>query len=444
MNTMVSAAALPAALLLAWPTVSGAQSVPVPILDPPGPVVSLHRPHAEWKVVTTIVLAIQPNTDHPVTFRWSKPTLGTIACHGLSDDAREVTVPAGTPSIACSYQPAVGSARSDSFIYRASFMGGVFSDPATVAIDIRERGLRWEFKTAGATVTSDSPDPEALAEIPAVLGSNDQDFLLSVNWQTMRPRRRLMETALARAPRLLLKSELAVADNMASRSANFLVETGVLSEAVAATVTDVGSSATTESSSGDGTGTTTEQSVARRNLVLRGEFNYNAGFNADGAGRFLEVGGLARGSFSTVMNSNESFRETLGRVLQVVPKDRSAFRFDGGIRLAIKQAHETDATVIVNPEGQVEPPTNIENYVLVELTLRHDSGLTGLATDTPDGDSRHRWAFRAEFSPEISYLPGHQLPTIGVEVSKAWAGGPAAVKVTYGVNLSASKGVIKN
>ncbi len=445
MNIRRSAAAASATLLLAWPVQSRAQNTngALPVLDPPAHVVSLHRPHEEWKVITSITLAVEPTPGREVTLRWTQPKFGALACNGLADTVREAKLAAGVSSIVCSYQPAVGPESSDSFAYQAAFTGSAFGDAALVTIEIRERGLRWEFKTTGSTITSDAPDPKALAQVPSILGSTDQDFLFNVNWQTMRPRRRLTEPGRARAPGLLSRSDLKLSDNLASRSANFLIETGVQSETVAATVTDIGSSATTASSSGEGTGTTSEQSVSRRNLILRGELNYNASFNADGAGRFIEVGGLGRGGVSTVMDSNESFREALGRVPQVVPMDRTSYRMDSGVRFVIKQAHETNRTVVVDPDGQVEPPTNIENYFLAELTLRFDSALSGLPTDAPDGDSRNRWAFRAEFSPEMTFLPGHQLPTVGVEVSGAWNGGPPSVKVNYGVNLSATKGILK-
>ena len=133
-----------------------------------------------------------------------------------------------------------------------------------------------------------------------------------------------------------------------------------------------------------------------------------------------------------------------GRVLQVVPKERTALRIDTGVRLALKRAHEQDMTMLISPEGQVEPPTNIENAFLLEVVpFRFDMALPGSPPEGSGGDTRKRWAMRAEFSPEIELLPGHQAPTIGVEVSRAWAGGPAAVKITYGMNLSASKGIFK-
>jgi len=77
-------------------------------------------------------------------------------------------------------------------------------------------------------------------------------------------------------------------------------------------------------------------------------------------------------------------------------------------------------------------------------TLGRRPNITDLTTDTPDGDSRKRWAIRAEFSPEIGVLPGHQLTAIGFEVSKAFDGGSPSVKITYGVSLSATRGIFRN
>jgi hypothetical protein len=446
MTTRVAIVAVTVWLVaVAWPVWASAQAaVPAPILKPPPKIVSLHRPHEDWKVVTTVTLAIEPTTEPAVKriFRWTKPEHGEIKCESLAETARETEMPAGSSSIRCTYQPDVGFHDVDKFNYDVKFDGGPFTPQGTVTVEVRERGFRWEFKTNGSTISSDSPpDPNALAEIPSVIGGTSQDFLFTVNWQTMRPRRRLMDENLATTAGLLRQSQLQVEDNMASRIANVVVETGVQSEAVAATVKDVGASATTAAPAGTGTGTTTQEAVARRNLVLRGEFNYNAGLNVDGVGRFVEVGGLGRGSFTRVLDSDESFKEAVGRVLQIVPRDRDAFKVEGGFRVAIKQAHELDTTTIVRPGGQTERPTNVENALLVEVTWRYDSSLRGLATDSLDGNSSNRWAIRTEYSPEITVLPGHQLPSIGFEVSKAWAGGAPSVKVTYGVNLSATKGI---
>jgi hypothetical protein len=440
---------------LGLPAMAGAQApIAAPVLKPPPKILSLHRPQEGWKVVTTVDLAIQPTTVPAVgrTFRWTKPVHGEFTCEGEeSATPRQVKTAAGVSSVRCTYQPEVGFHDVDTFKYDAAFEGGPFAEQAEVTIEVRDRGFRWEFKTAGSTVTSDKPEPQALRQIPSIIGGTSQDFLFTVNWQTMRPKRVLMEPARARDTRLLGLRDLILKDNMASQTANFLVETGVQTEAVAATVADVGASATTAppppgTGTGTGTGaaaTTPAEAVARRNMVLRGEFNYNAGFNVDGAGRFVEVGAVGKGSFSTVLDSDESFKEALGRVLQIVPKDRAAYKADVGVRFAVKQAHETETTTIVNPDGQTERPTNIENMILVEAMLRFDTSQSGLTTDKVDGDSRKRWAVRAEFSPEITLLPGHQLPTVGFEVSKAFDGGSPAVKVTYGMNLSATKGIFK-
>jgi hypothetical protein len=420
--------------------------VAVPVLVPPAKIVSLHRPQEDWKVVTTVVLRIEPTTEPNVdrTFRWVQPNSGgAIVCADQPGSATEVTVPAGTSSVTCSYQPATGFKGTEKFAYSAKFKDGAYANDAVVDIEVRERGLRWEFKTNASTITNDSPDPDALAGIPEVLGGTSQDFLFTVNWQTMRPRRRLEDTNLARRAGLLQKTDLKVRPSLMSRATNLLIETGVQSEAVAATVTDVGPSATGGDTSEPAAGTS-EQPVARRTLVLRGEFNYNATLNADGVGRLVEIGALGKGGFNTVLDSDESFKEAVGRVLQVVPKDRTAFRADVGVRLAVKQAHELDTTTVVSPSGQVEPPTNIENALLLEFVpLRFDTAVTDVPTGDGSGDSRRRWAVRAEFSPEIDLLPGHQAPAIGIEVSGAWAGGPVAVKITYGMNLSASKGIFK-
>jgi hypothetical protein len=433
-------------LVLVLKGTEAAGQIPVPELIQPAKVLSLHRPSNDWKVVTTITLQIKPTTFTGArTFKWSLPAKGDLACDGQAITTTEVTKDTGTSSISCTYQPDVGPPSADSFTFTVMFAGGAFANEVEVPIEIRDRGYRWEFKSTGATVTSDAPDPKALAKIPDIIGGTSQDFLFTVNWQTLRPRKPLMNRSLATRTELglLRQSELSTGNVLASRSANFFVETGVQSETVAAKVVDLGSVATQAPSGSSNSGTTTTEAVARRNMVLRGEFNVNGSFNADGVDRFLEVGVLSKGSFSSALDSNESFKEAAGRVLQIIPKDRSTYKFDLGVRLAVKQSHELNTTTLVNKSGDIERPSNIENMVLVEFGYRFDSALSTLTTDEPDGDSRRRWVMRAEFSPEIEALPGHQLPTIGIEVSRSLHGGPPAVKVVYGLNLSASKGIFK-
>jgi hypothetical protein len=432
------------AVMVAGPAWAAGQTPPVPKLVPPEKVLSLHRPTAQWDVVTTIVLKIEPTTHEATrTFRWTDPGHGELECDGRVKTTHEIEKSTGTTAISCTYRPSAGYEGADSFMYTVKFGTGAFVEEVNVPIEVRSRGFRWEFRSNGATVTSDAPDPETLKKIPDIIGGTSQDFLFSVNWQTLRPRTPLAETAKRAENTLLRQEELATSDIMASRSANFLIETGVQTEAVSATVVDVGPSATTMESGPSQAGGTSQEAVARRNLVLRGDFNVNASFNADGVGRFVELGGFGKGSFSTVLDSNESFKEAVGRVLQVVPTDRSTYRVDAGVRFAVKQAHEMNTTTLVNPKREIERPTNIENMFLVEFGLRFDTAVSALETKEPGGDSRNRWAVRAEFSPEIHALPGHQLSAIGFEVSRALAGGPPSIKVTYGVNLSATKGIFK-
>jgi hypothetical protein len=210
---------------------------------------------------------------------------------------------------------------------------------------------------------------------------------------------------------------------------------------VAATVVEIGPSATSSASGTPSTGAVSEETVVRRKLVFRGEINYNAGINADRVGRFVEVGVVGRGSFTTALDADESFKEAVGRVLQVVPTDRSAYRWEGGVRLAVKRAHESDTTWLVKG-NQLESATNIENAILLEFTPRADSAFSASGNDS-SRDDRRRWAFRAELAPEIGILPGHQAPSFGFEVSRSFDGGPPAVKFLHGASLSASKGIFK-
>lgn len=432
------------ALMLGAVPARAADPVPVPRLVPPGKVVSLHRPKEDWKVVTTIILGIEPTTEpYKRKFRWSAPLHGQVLCNDQPVIEHETPYTSGITSIACTYQPQVGFVGNDKFTYDSQFENGAFAPQAVVDIEVRDRGLRWEFKTAGATITSDHPDPEALSQIPSVIGGTTQDFLLSVNWQLLRPRRGMTDAALAQQPGLLRASQLDTRPSNASRSANFVVETGVETEPVASNVDEIadGGSGSPRSPA---TAASDETAVARRTAVLRGEVNYNAALNADGVGRFAEVGGILRGSLTTVLGADESFKEVAGSIFKTFPKDRGSARIDSGVRFVLKQSHETNTTTLVTPDGQVERPTNVENALTLEALWRFDTTASAQAVDVAGGDPRQRWVIRAEFSPEIAGVAGHQLPLIGVEVSRAWKGGPPMWRVTYGVNLSASKGIFKS
>ena len=89
-----------------------------------------------------------------------------------------------------------------------------------------------------------------------------------------------------------------------------------------------------------------------------------------------------------------------------------------------------------------DPAEADENAVLLEFTVRTDSAFSSSGSGS-GRDDRRRWALRAELAPEIGILPGHQAPSFGFEVSRSFDGGPPAVKILYGVSLSASKGIFK-
>lgn len=403
-------------------------------------VVSLSRARPDWRVVTSIELVVTAVAAQPdLLFTVGPVAHGTLTCP-LDANGAIVAAP-GSRSVRCSYEPALKWSGPDSFVWRANYRGGASSEPVTVAIDVRERGLRWEFKASGSTITSDRATDAQLASIPDIVGGTSQDFLFTLNWQTVSPRQHLQQ-ALSSTEQTqsaaLAAARVAGAFGRVSRSQNLLIETGVESDTVESTVVDIGTPATPATPATTApAGAPAEKPVARRNLVMRTEWNVNAALDADGQGTFIEVGGIARGAFSTVLNSDESFVQAAGRVLQVIPKDRTGFRFDYGGRIAVKQSHESTGTSVITGPDQVERASNIEDLALFEFGRRFDSAMG----DAPTGDLDPRWAWmlRASVFPHVK-LAGHQLGLIGVEATKP-EGGTFGVKVLYGVNLSASRGI---
>lgn len=419
--------------------------VPVPkaerIDNKPTTVVSLSRARPEWRVVTSIDLVVTPIAAQPgLTYTVGPVGHGTLTCP--RDASGKVAAAAGTRSVTCTYEPNLRWVGQDSFVWQATYEGGGTSEPEPVTIDVRERGLRWEFKANGSTIRSESATESQLASIPDIVGGSAQDFLFTLNWQTMSPRQRL-RTKLAEGQRTasatgaLPAAVIAETTGKKSRSQNLLIETGVETDTVSSTVVDVGGAATTRTTGAAATATE-EKPVARRNLVMRGEWNANLALDSDGQGGFVELGVLARGGLSTVLESNESFVEAAGRVLQVIPKDRTAFRVDAGVRLALKQSHESKQTSVITGPDQLERATNIEDFATFEAGFRFDSGQGDAPVKGAD-DRRRGLVVRASVYPHAA-LAGHQLGMFGIEATKP-TGGTLGVKVLYGVNLSASRGI---
>jgi hypothetical protein len=415
-------------------------------------VISLHRAASDWRVLTTIWLAAEtqdPTAD--IEFAYVQPPNGALVCDANGKPPDKQT------SVACTYQPKAGYVGADRFTYTAK-QGDRVSQPATVTIDVRTNGLRWELSTVSTTgLTSDNPD---LSTLPQVIGKNSQDFLFSLNWQVAKPRQRLTTQASAAiGGPIASASDRASADRpvppsaahavaydrgaYGTRNINAVFRTGIVSDPSAVELKDLGPASGTPAGEADGeTGTTQTAAVARRQFLVEAEMNYNSVLRWDGVGHFAEVGVIGKGSFSVPVSGSDSVFKTAGRLVDIISDEPGAFKAEGGARFALKQAHEEEAkTLTIAPDGrQANRPSNIDDVLAVDFLIQRDETMANLPTGS-SSKSENRWALRFVAYPEVKFLSGHQRFQLGLEVSQPLKGGPMVVRVLYGVNLSLSKGL---
>ena len=370
-------------------------------------VVSLHRGSESWNVTTTVWLTADVDSaidaDHPVTFQTIPPAHGRLTCKAVATSAR---------SQECAYEPRVGFTGTDSFRYHARH-NNADSSAATVTIDVRSNGLRWELQTGtsqGLTSDSFAGGGSGLSNIPDVLGSLSQDVTFVLAWQVAKPRAKKL-------------ADGAIFDF--SRSANFLVKTGLKAAETTASVSDRGSLT--------GSAATNEQvttAVGSRQFSADLSLDFNAVGPINGGSSFWELGAIGRAGFDATVEPTTSVREAQNRILQVVRTDRADFRFEGGLRFVLKQRHDDDESVSFDKStGVAFKPSNTDDLLQFELTIQRNNNLSEL---NPDGTAANRYAIRFIALPELPGLPGHQRLMFGVEVTQALSGGPKTVRFLYG------------
>jgi hypothetical protein len=406
---------------------------------------SLYRASAEWVVKSTIELAGEDSTPngagtnrylfrilHPEQFRMGQAS--RLVCFEPGP-AKEGPDPAPLPiqvdtaglRIWCTYQPPIDRDEPETFQYEivktTSATTTLTSAPATVAIDIKRQGLRWEIVTAAGQSVSGSGVAGADA-IPDVLGKTAGDVMVNLDWVFRQPQKTETQTSLG-----------------ATADGHVLVRTGYVtrSEAVTATpVADVeGSAGSTTGATPDGT--SEDALEPRRKFTFGGEANYNWVLSSTGTGTFLEVGVLGRSTVDVDVEADETFRKTADRLLRLVRKNSGAGNFRGEIggRIVLKQFHREMFQSTVQRQGSSTQlfTRNADNFVTLEFGLVRDGALGGLEADT--GITERRYFIRAFLTPlEVPGAPGHTKPLIGVELT-GWGSQPKQVKVLYGANLSA-------
>lgn len=452
-----STIALSTIVLLTMASAASAQQQPAPGTGQPPvvkdlTVVSLHRARPDWEVTTSFcVVAEDPDSAVPTFNVVSPPANGTVDCTKPctlrpTDDPATANV----RSTRCDYQPSLGFTGPDAFRIVAVDTDELKSPAATVAIDVRNEGLRWELITAASTgLTSDR---DTLQDIPKVIGKNLQDFLFKLNWQTASPRQ---------DPILPRVNAPVSGVGKLSRMMNVVFQTGLQSgsaaveaEALAPVNADTNPSA---ASAGTATSETsgTKQAANQRQFTAGGTVQFTWVLDADGQGTFFEFGFIGKGAVDVFLDGASVEEVSAGKFVRLLREGRTFIRSEGGGRIGLKQLKERSSTVrTCRPPGQECPklevakqvqksekllhPANLDDLVYLELFYQRDNALGGL--DAAGNNPRNRLGLRIAAQPMLASLPGRPKFLIGVEVTRAFMGGDRPIaRIFYGLNLSGNK-----
>ncbi len=414
-------------------------------------VVSLHRARPDWDVTTSFCIAAE-DPDSPV------PTFNVLngAAHGHVDCKKPCTLgpndpkkTADTRSTRCEYRPALGYTGPDSFTVQAVDATGLPGQAATISIDVRNEGLRWELVTANSTGLDS--DRNQVTDIPKVIGKNLQDFLFVLNWQTASARQDAVRTAADRP---------VIGIGKLSRNLNVVFQTGLQSGSATVDVEPVAAaqvpgSPTTPSGTVPQTSAQGKVAANQRQFTAGGQVNANLVFDADEQGTFVELGLTGKAAVDVFLDGAAAQETSPGKFVQLLREGNTFFRGEAGLRVGIKQLTERSTTVrvchgssgkecselaadgVVRSDEKLLYPANLEELVYVELLYQRNNALAGLSAG--GADSRNRLAVRIAAQPVIASLPGRPKFLIGVEVSRAFSGGPPITRIFYGLNLSGNK-----
>ena len=403
---------------------------------------SLRRASEEWIIETLLTLRATDEGEQPSGMQWVFRILnpasrvrcfqpvaggGTPTLVGGGAATFEITV-TDDLDITCKYSPPVGRVGDDQFQYEgveqspASGATNLRSAVATVTVDIKPQGLRWQFQTgAGQSFSSDS-GTSGLADIPDILGKTDQDFLFSLDWVFRNPQKRSSQESVGAA----------------TADGHFVFRTGYRNkaDAVVATPLPTGNLIT-------GAGTTTtapaQDAVApRRKFSVGGEVNYNFVVVPGDNGSFIELGGLGRANLDIDVEDTETLKQTGERILRLARKssENGSFSFEAGGRVVIKQFHEEMFRTTVQRQGSTTQAytRNTDELLAVEFGLQRDETFKTLESL---GFKPVRYFVRVVATLiEIPGVSGHTKPMFGVELT----GGrdqPRLVKLLYGADISA-------
>jgi hypothetical protein len=390
-------------------------------------VVSLFRARPEWEVRTTVCLEGRDADSKTLTFQVVEGARNgkLVPLGSCALDPGDADSPLAQRSARYLYQPTVGFTGRDEFTYVAIDEQMGRSQPGTVAIDVRNEGLRWELLTLGATGLTG--DADSLTDIPKVIGKTAQDFLFVLNWQPASPGQTGTRGAagwpVTRTGKL-------------SRAVSVLFETGVRTGEAAVKARRLlavdGASPTAANEP------TSEASVAsQRHFTSGGQVNINAVADADGQGTYVELGFTGKGHLDVFVDDAQTSQRSAGQFIQLLREGDTFFRGEAGARVALKQYRENSASVVFAGGQRIVYPSNLDELVYVELLWQRNNA-TG-QIDVGGGDSRNRYAVRIAAQPQLVNVPGRPKFLIGIEVTRAISGGRPSTKVFYGLNLSGNR-----
>jgi hypothetical protein len=409
---------------------------------------SLARANEDWTVLTTIILkAIDSDSGHwrfslvhPASLTENKSPRFT--CPDPKNPAQDLlNTSVDQLTLTCRYQPAVGFSGLETFQYVVEDDGNpagtpsnkALSQPATVAIQVKSQGLRWELTTAaGTAITSDNPS----TEFPDVFGGTLPDVLFSLDWEIADPRITKSSLTKHSLPTLgALRSGFApVPVPSITRNTHFVLQTGVTSNPQAVATSAVAAPSPSQAStSADTTGMAV---TSARTFTMSGEINANAVLAANDGDSYVEFGVTGKGAIDAALGDATTAQQVAGQLIQLVRANGSAtYRAFGGFRASLKQYHDVLHTAVIHGDDQISFPKNSDNLVTFEFLLGHDTALQHLSTMGPTED---RYVIRVLALPEIPGIAAHPKGMIGLELNGDLRGhSPKQIRILYGTNLSA-------
>ena len=315
----------------------------------------------------------------------------------------------------------VGRCRDWRSVVLAAF---AFSALPVAALAQEPPRLRWELLTSGTSDLGSGEGSSTAAPIPKLTGP-DATFLFRLDAQ----------------PLLNYGSSSQMTN--ARLGMHLLFQTGVISVGRAVTAkADTAASPAVDVLENQGavvTDTTAEgATLSRQQAFTAGaEFSANRLVNADGAGVFMELGGVAKGYFDAFLDDARFFEKdgiTYVKVSSPLGSETGYFRYELGFRFRLSQNEESENLMDV---GGMMKGGNTEDLLLFEFLYQRNNAVEGLLPET-GVDTANRWVMRFKATPQMPGTMGKKNTKflLGLEVSNDLRNrGVKDVRIFYGANM---------